>query len=230
VPDQSDKRPPPETEEVGLIPVFTLVVWTGCVLVTVIDLLLGPQRAPPPATQPALTVETLNVDITSDDSQIALSTDSRQADTPQEVPAPDDTPLAMDIAAPDSSLAFEQPMDAPATAAKPLHPAMAVPLSATAHPAAAPSGHVQHLTFGLGAGAQPAPDYPREAVLDNQQGTVRVQFTVGENGRVQSAEITVPSPWPILNQAALRAVRDTWIFPTAPPRLYDIEIEFSLQP
>jgi TonB family protein len=55
-----------------------------------------------------------------------------------------------------------------------------------------------------------------------------VRLTVGENGRVLTAEALSPSPWPLLNEAALRAVRERWHFHSGPPRAYDVAIRFNL--
>jgi protein TonB len=84
------------------------------------------------------------------------------------------------------------------------------------------------LTFGEGEGRQPPPEYPRQAILARQQGTVGLRFTVGEDGRILSVEVTLPSRWPLLNQAAERAVRDTWRFNPGPRRIYEVPIEFDL--
>ena len=87
---------------------------------------------------------------------------------------------------------------------------------------------VSRLTFGEGEGRQPPPDYPRDAVLAHQEGTVTLRFTVGEDGRVASVEVISASRWPLLNQAASRAVRDTWRFNPGPKRIYEVPIEFEL--
>src|SRR5207247_3430139 len=71
----------------------------------------------------------------------------------------------------------------------------------------------QNLVMGQGEGRQPAPVYPTEARARSQQGTVVVQFMVGADGQVLSAEAWQPSPWPMLNEAALRTVRNRWHFP-----------------
>jgi TonB family protein len=88
---------------------------------------------------------------------------------------------------------------------------------------------VQPLTFGQGEGRQPAPEYPRRAMQEGQEGLVGVRFTVGENGRVLTAEPIAPAPWPLLNEAALRAVRERWRFRPGPPRSYEVAIRFELK-
>jgi protein TonB len=98
--------------------------------------------------------------------------------------------------------------------------------------AAAPSPSppsVQTLAFGVGAGKQPAPRYPREALRRGQQGSVEILFSVNRDGAVETAEILSPSPWPLLNQEALRVVRERWNFPPGECRRYRVPIRFKLE-
>ncbi|MDR3405058.1 MAG: energy transducer TonB [Chthoniobacter sp.] len=88
---------------------------------------------------------------------------------------------------------------------------------------------VQQLTYGQGDGRQPAPDYPPEAIAARHQGNVRVRFSVGEDGRVLTAQVVGPCPWPMLNQSALRTVRERWRFRAGPPRLYEVTIAFQIK-
>ena len=87
----------------------------------------------------------------------------------------------------------------------------------------------QRLTYGQGEGRQPAPEYPREAAMAHQQGTIVVRFTVGEDGHVQNAQAITPCPYALLNQAAVRAVRENWRFRTGPVRTFEVSIEFQLK-
>ncbi|MEI6178102.1 MAG: TonB family protein [Verrucomicrobiota bacterium] len=64
----------------------------------------------------------------------------------------------------------------------------------------------------LAAGRMPAPSYPLASRRAGQAGTVTVAFTVDSSGRVISAYATNPSPWPLLNEEAVRTVRG-WKFP-----------------
>ncbi|RPJ32402.1 MAG: energy transducer TonB [Verrucomicrobiaceae bacterium] len=64
----------------------------------------------------------------------------------------------------------------------------------------------------LAAGRMPAPVYPAECRRKGQTGTVVVEFTVDSSGRVISAHAKSPSPWPLLNNEAVRTVR-CWKFP-----------------
>jgi protein TonB len=104
----------------------------------------------------------------------------------------------------------------------------AVPVQASQAVAPPPANVPQQLTYGQGEGKQPAPEYPAEAARAGEEGTVIVRFTVDANGRVAAAEASTPSEWPVLNHAAVRAVRDTWRFPSGPPRNYEVSIQFQL--
>jgi TonB family protein len=94
-----------------------------------------------------------------------------------------------------------------------------VPLSRRSNP--------RRIVYGRGEGVQPAPQYPIEAVLDQEQGTVVVRFTVNEEGRVDNAAAFVPCQWPLLNQEAVRTIRETWRFAAGAARFYEVAIHFS---
>ncbi|MES2922187.1 MAG: TonB family protein [Verrucomicrobiota bacterium] len=79
----------------------------------------------------------------------------------------------------------------------------------------------------LAGGRMPAPSYPSEARAKGQTGTVLVEFVVGENGSVVSAYAKSPSPWPILNERAISAVR-RWKFPPGSVVKYTRPIVFKL--
>lgn len=108
-------------------------------------------------------------------------------------------------------------------AAPPPTPAPAIIAPAIAAPPA-----VAHLTLGVGEGRQPPPEYPREALLARQEGNVVLRFQVDETGRVASIQVITPSRWPLLNQAATRAVHDTWHFSPGPVRIFEVPIQFQL--
>jgi protein TonB len=87
---------------------------------------------------------------------------------------------------------------------------------------------VTRLTIGQGEGDQPLPEYPRESILGRQEGTVLVRLGVGADGRVLWAQVIAPCPWPLLNQSAVRTVREAWQFHAGPPRVYEVPIQFQL--
>lgn len=64
----------------------------------------------------------------------------------------------------------------------------------------------------IAAGRMPSPTYPPFSRRNQQEGTVIVEFTVDQNGKVISAHAEKPSPWPLLNQEAVSTVR-LWRFP-----------------
>lgn len=79
----------------------------------------------------------------------------------------------------------------------------------------------------LSGGRMPPPSYPSTSRRSGQQGTVLVEFVVGENGRVVSAYAKKSSPWPLLNDSAVRCVR-TWRFPPGKVTKYVRPIVFKL--
>jgi len=64
----------------------------------------------------------------------------------------------------------------------------------------------------LASGRMPVPRYPDAARRGGQTGTVLVEFTIDTDGRVVSAFAKQPSPWPLLNEEAVKTVR-RWKFP-----------------
>ncbi len=198
----------------GLIPTITFVLWTGCLLVGAIGFAFPYARPQPPAPPPpALTVEKLTVELTNDPLP-APSTPQPLAALPQP-----DAPQPLAVAAPSPALAFQLPVASPVRSVPATAPATATP--ATPAP--------KQLTFGRGEGRQPAPTYPSSAVRQGQEGTATVRFSVDETGHVTTVEIASSSLWPLLDEAALRAVRDRWHFAPGATRTYDVAIRFSLQ-
>jgi len=80
----------------------------------------------------------------------------------------------------------------------------------------------------LAAGRMPPPSYPPEARRKGQTGTVVVEFTVDASGRVISAYAKSPSPWPLLNNEAVRTVR-SWKFPAGSIMKLQRPIVFQLR-
>jgi protein TonB len=221
------------SEQSSLIPPFTLVVWMTCLAAGVVGLYVPYPRPRAAAIEPpAVEAQTIKVDITNQPKpapQVGLPAAVAPADAAElQPPPPPDAaaaappPELMAVATP--AIAFAQPVAGPTHI---VAPRQAVPVAA--RPVAPPPAPVtRHITFGQGEGDQPAPEYPREAVMNRQEGTVVVFFTVGADGSVLMAKASVPCPWPLLNQAAVRAVRDTWRFPPGAPRSYDVSIQFQL--
>lgn len=120
------------------------------------------------------------------------------------------------------------PVSVPQPAARPTT-APPAPATAPVGTGTAPVPAVESITFGRGEGDQPKPGYPRSAQKAGQEGTVVVRFSVGTNGVVMAAEVSVPSPWSLLNNEAVRVVREQWRFKDGPVRLYEVAIQFALK-
>ncbi len=78
------------------------------------------------------------------------------------------------------------------------------------------------------AGTMPAPRYPRESRRRGQEGTVVVEFTINASGKVSSVVAVKPSPWPLLNEEAVRTVR-RWKFPAGAVMKKQLPIVFKLR-
>ncbi|HUB23887.1 MAG TPA: TonB family protein [Tepidisphaeraceae bacterium] len=226
----------------NLFPVATLVIWTTWLAVGIIGLRVAYPRPIASAPTPPVVARLVDVKIT-ESSQPQAKAEQRIPTPPiQKTPAPPPPPamLATPAAptmvpiltpAPMTAVVIKTPSfvkpspNAPIATATPRQS----PPNASTDPPQAATPPVQSITFGEGEGAQPAPDYPIEAQLDDEQGTVVVRFAVATDGHVTSAAAISPCPWPLLNQAALRAVHDTWQFPPGPPRLYEVVIQFKGQ-
>jgi protein TonB len=208
-----------------MVQIITLVLWVACLIVGLLGMwLTKPPIAPPtpPAKkpEPPLQAEVLKVELEPTVLPPQAAPDPSLPAPPVDQPPAAPPPLP-EVAAPSAAMAFAQPIEG-AVRLVPLNRANPARLSIVAAPV------IQRLTYGLGEGRQPEPDYPQEAVDAGQQGVVGVRFKVDTDGRVVAAQIILPSPWPLLNQSALRAVRETWHFGPGPPRLYDVSITFHL--
>ena len=147
---------------------------------------------------------------------------SANAGASPSAPTDEMAPPPIPVAEPSPAIAFAVPVEG-ATRIVPFNQA------AYGRPAR-PSPVVQQLTFGVGEGQQPAPDYPAQAIQQHQEGTVVVRFVVGESGLVTSAEAVRPCPWPLLNESAVRTIRHFWQFGPGAVREYEITIHFQITP
>jgi len=213
------------SDDTALAPVLTFVVWVVCLAIGLLGFLLSYSRPHRPAKVPeSVKVEKLLVELSSApaaplESEQPPGSPSTSASLPADAMAP--PPIA--VAEPSAAIAFAVPVEGP-TRVVPFDQATYAKPSTTATPA------VQRLTFGQGEGRQPSPQYPVQAIQQHQEGTVVVRLVVGENGQVSSAEATQPSPWPLLNEAALRGVRQQWRFPPGDLRVYEVAIRFEIAP
>jgi len=231
-----------DATEVGLLPVGTAVMWLCCIAVGIVGLRVPYPRPPAPAKQQApVQAQIMHVELTNDASPppdigpAAQATPEVTQPLPPQMPEvatpPSSAPPLTAVAVPSPAIAFALPVEGPtrivdAKEAIPTKPTPATTNAATQAATTPPTA--RRITFGQGEGRQPAPEYPREAALSHQQGTLIVRFTVGEDGQVQTAQAISPCPFPLLNQAAVRAVRETWRFPAGPVRAYEVSIQFQL--
>jgi TonB family protein len=200
-------------DELRILSIATLVVWMTCLVAGVVGIVLKYPPIPLAAELPTpVDAKFINVRVTKDP-----------------FPPPDAG------AVPHSEQpAMQLPPNAPAVSAlPPLAPVFPMPSKepprvANVQPAVAATPAIVELTFGQGEGEQPAPEYPPECRLARQEGKVTVLFTVGEDGQVTGASAISPCPYALLNQAAVRAIRDTWRFKTGPRRSFKVSIQFEL--
>jgi TonB family protein len=192
--------------ESQLLPKVTLVLWLACLVVGIAGWWLTYAHSRPPPRQPEpIQAELVDIKIARESAPALPS--------PAVSPEP---PSASALPAPTPAMAFATP-----TAVRTL-PSVK-PVSTVAPPA------TQQLIYGQGEAVQPAPQYPIEAQLAGQRGVVVVRFTVDQDGNVTSARAISPCPWPLLNQSAARAVRETWHFQSGAVRSYEVSIQFVLR-
>jgi len=209
-----------------LLPIATMVLWCGCLAVGLVGIVLSGHRSKGPAPPVLVETELLNAEAGGPQAAVAAAARNpppESAATPPDVPA-----LAMPAFVQPQEQPKEKPMPRQVVAAS--KPAMA---AAATKPAAAPVANrgapgMTYLTYGEGEGDQPAPEEPEEAVLDGEDGTVVVRMTVDEDGRVIEAHAVSTCRWPLLNSAAVHAIRSTWRFRSGPVRIYEVAIEFVI--
>lgn len=211
----------------ALIQTLTLVLWTSCLVIGGLGFGLAYARPRPPVAEPApVVVEKLEVELTP-----ALPPVATQPVDPASNPPP---PAALEQPAPAQPVAVAEPT-AVAFALPVEGPTKVVPAAQASHrrpaqtqltSAALPG--VETLVFGRGEGRQPAPYYPARALKFRQQGTVGVRLTVSPDGRVTEAAVAAPSPWEVLDEAAVQTVRHRWHFPRGRVRVYEVAIRFAL--
>jgi protein TonB len=221
--------------EPSLMPVATLVLWLGCLAIGGLGLMLPYARAAwkkEPEPEP-IRAELIDVEVVNDPLP-TLSPPPRAPELLQPPPAapplviPPPPPM-ISVAAPSPTIAFAIPVSMPARVVPAREASFRTVETPPIEAAPIPVPVAQPLTFGQGEGRQPAPEYPRQALREGQEGAVTVRMTVGEDGRVLAAEAASPSPWPLLNQAALRVVKSRWRFRPGPVRTYEVAIRFQLK-
>jgi len=207
----------------SLVSVLTFVIWTFCLTVGLLGFLLH-YPGPRPFIKPLAPVQVQKLFVQlNTGSAPATENEHPPGGRPSTALRSDEmAPPPIPVAEPSPAIAFAVPMKGP-TRIVPIDQA------AYAQPVRSPTA-VQRLTFGVGEGQQPPPEYPRQALELHQEGTVVVRFVVAESGRVASAEAIRPSPWPLLNDSAVRTVHERWRFTPGAVRVYDVAIHFQITP
>jgi len=202
--------------------IFTLVLWAGCLLIGLLGLALPYGRPlPPQPLPPAIKFETLDIKLANDPqpANAPQSPASAQLDDQPQIPQP------VPVAQPSPAIAFALPISGPVQVVDRRQAAYTQPVSTT--PVAAATVPLP-LTFGQAEGRQSAPEYPLRAQREGQEGIVTVRFTVAQDGHVISAEALSSSNWPVLDDAAVRTVKNRWHFAPGKFRAYDVLIRFKL--
>lgn len=228
--DGTTHFPNSRTGGTSFVSLFTLVIWAGCLVIGGLGFALPYIRPKAPApSAPPTHAELIKVELSNDPIPPDVSPPKPKSLQPPPTAEPLITPeLPPMIAVADpSTVAFALPVEGNTKIVNAKQATYTKSVATNLQTVAAPP--VQTLTFGQGEGKQPAPDYPRRALNEGQEGTVLVRFTIGENGRVLAAEASTPAVWPLLNEAAVRTVRERWRFRPGNVRLYEVAIRFQMR-
>ena len=218
------------TGGVGFGSALIAVLWIFCLVVGVIGFWNpGVFAAKTDATEPPAAPLDVQLSDAPPELDAAPPTPQTPADAPPplaDVPAAAPALPAISAPAPETAVVAAAPSAAIAFAV----PNPNAVASRSTHRAAGPGGpaQIRHIVYGRGEGVQPRPQYPPEAVADREQGTVGLRFMVNPSGSVENVEVVSPSDWPLLNEAAARAVRDTWHFAPGNERIYEVNIVWHL--
>jgi len=213
----------------NLLPALTFVLWAGCLAVGVAGLRLAyPRPRPPPALPAPVQATVLQVQVQRETLAPPVNGPSAPSQ-PEVAPAPLPSPEKLPQIAPDESPPPLVSLAALNPFVEHVQPEPVAIRNVPVTKAVASAPAIQQLTLGVGEGFQPMPVYPREAQIARQEGVVVVRFSVTPDGSVENVEAIKPCPFALLNQAAVRAVRDTWRFVPGPPRLFEVSISFQLR-
>jgi protein TonB len=149
-----------------------------------------------------------------------------QPDEPAPQDAPVETPQVVTVAAPaDAPVAFAVPVQGAVALAKEAR--FASPPPPVTH---APTGPAKFDPNAGDGGSYPKPDYPTLALAHQYQGTASLEIFVDEAGKITSVKVRKSSGYSILDDAAVRKVKDQWRFqPTGAPRDLLWDCIFQLQ-
>lgn len=129
-----------------------------------------------------------------------------QPDEPAPQDAPVETPQVVTVAA---------PADAPVAFAVPVQGAVAVAKEARFATPPPPVTHAPGATKfdpNAASGSFPKPEYPVLAHAHQYQGTVTLEIFVDADGKITSLKVQKSSGYTILDDAALKTVKERWRF------------------
>ena len=121
----------------------------------------------------------------------------------------------------------EQPEPASKPATKPPKPALSKPAEKTS--ASAPKTWTQAVREHLKKLDNAGQFYPAEAIARGLEGEVHILLIIDEAGKVSAARVEQGSGQPILDAAALRAVRSLQSLPADAPRQVVLPVRFRLR-
>jgi len=206
-------------------PVMVLVLWLTCLAVGLLGFVLPYARPNAKPAEEPFVAQKLEVELTPQDIQLEeLPPDPGSPPLPSEAVAPPQPRTPIAVAEPGPAVAFAIPVERAASIVEANRASYTRPETR----AAAVTPLPQTLAYGQGEGKQPAPEYPRQAIREGQEGVVGVRMVVGEDGRVVSVEAFQPSAWSLLNESAIKTVRHRWRFRPGALRVYDVSIRFEL--
>jgi protein TonB len=130
-----------------------------------------------------------------------------QPDEPAPQEAPIETPQVVTMVAPaDAPVAFSVPVQGAVVVAKEVR--FATPPPPPIHAPAAPTTFDPRTADGY----FPPPDYPPLAHAHQYQGTATLEIFVDANGKVTSVKVQKSSGYTILDEAAVKTVKERWRF------------------
>jgi protein TonB len=142
-------------------------------------------------------------------------------------------PLTAELRPPPSASATpplslpKQPEPASEPATKPPKPALSKPAEKTSTPA--PKTWTQAVREHLKKLDNAGQFYPAEAIARGLEGEVHILLIIDEAGKVSAARVEQGSGQPILDAAALRAVRSLQSLPADAPRQVVLPVRFRLR-
>ena len=147
----------------------------------------------------------------------------------QDEPPPENQPMDTPVVA-----AIVAAVDSPAVAfAVPVQGAVAVASARFATPPPPVSQQAPRFTKfdpnAYGSGNYPKPDYPGFAQRNHYQGTVTLEIRLTEAYQLESVQVVKSSGFPILDEAAMKAVKMWHFAPPLPGKLLLWDCKFELK-